>query len=71
MARDLGVRTDVPFRELTEREKDIVFHAPPENHHMVYQSKKTGESGEMDFTFFNAVYTVENALRNVKDENGM
>ena len=71
MARDLGVRTDVPFRELTEREKDIVFHAPPEKHHMVYQSKKTGESGEMDFTFFNAVYTVENALRNVKDENGM
>jgi excinuclease ABC subunit A len=71
MARDLGVRTDVPFRELTAREKDIVFHAPPEKHHMIYQSKKTGESGEMDFTFFNAVYTVENALRNVKDENGM
>ena len=71
MARDLGVRTDVPFRELTQKEKDIVFHAPPEKHHLVYQNRKTGESGEMDFTFFNAVYTVENALRNVKDENGM
>ncbi|MBP5300937.1 MAG: hypothetical protein J6Y80_05990 [Victivallales bacterium] len=71
MARDLGVRTDVPFRELTEREKDIVLHAPPEKQHVVYQIKKTGESGEMDFTFFNAIYTVENALKNVKDENGM
>ena len=72
IARDhLGVRTDVPWRELSERERDIVLHAPPEKHHMVYQMKKTGESGEMDFTFFNAVYTVENALRNVKDEKAM
>ena len=71
MARDLGVRTDVPFRDLTPREKDIVLHAPPEKHHLVYQVKKTGKSGEMDFTFFNAIYTVENALKNVKDENGM
>ncbi|MBO7089402.1 MAG: excinuclease ABC subunit UvrA, partial [Lentisphaeria bacterium] len=52
-------------------ERDIVLHAPPEKHHMVYQMKKTGETGEMDFTFFNAVYTVENALRNVKDEKAM
>ena len=72
IARDhLGVRTDVPWRELSERERDIVLHAPPEKHHMVYQMKKTGETGEMDFTFFNAVYTVENALRNVKDEKAM
>ena len=71
IARDhLGVRTDVPWRDLTDRERDIVLNAPPEKHHMVYQMK-TGESGEMDFTFFNAVYTVENALRNVKDEKGM
>lgn len=71
MAREMGVRTDVPWRELTDRERDIVLHAPPEKHHMVYQMRKTGESGEMDFTFFNAIYTVENALRNVKDEKGM
>ena len=72
IARDhLGVRTDVPWRDLTDRERDLVLHAPPEKHHMVYQIRKTGESGEMDFTFFNAFYTVENALRNVKDEKGM
>ena len=70
MARDMGVRTDVPWRDLTDRERDIVLHAPPEKRHLVYQMK-TGESGEMDFTFFNAVYTVENALKNVKDEKGM
>ena len=72
IARDhLGVRTDVPWRDLTDRERDIVLHAPPKKYHMVYQLQKTGQSGEMDFTFFNAVYTVENALKNVKDEKGM
>ena len=72
IARDhLGVRTDVPWRDLTDRERDIVLHAPPEKHHMVYQIKKDGRSGEMDFTFFNAISTVENALKNVKDEKGM
>ena len=70
MAREMGVRTDVPWRKLTKREKDIVLLAPPEKRHMVYQMKN-GESGEMDFTFFNAIYTVENALKNVKDEKGM
>ncbi|MBQ9726970.1 MAG: excinuclease ABC subunit UvrA [Kiritimatiellae bacterium] len=71
IARDrLGVRTDVPWRDLTDRERDVVLHGPAEKHHMVYQMK-TGESGEMDFTFFNAFHTVENALRNVKDEKGM
>ena len=70
MARDMGVRTDIPWRDLTDRERDIVLHAPPEKRHVVYQMR-TGESGEMDFTFFNAVYTVENALKNVKDEKGM
>ena len=70
IARDMGVRTDVPWRDLTDRERDIVLHAPPEKRHVVYQMK-TGESGEMDFTFFNAFFTVENALKNVKDEKGM
>ncbi len=71
IARKQGVRTDVPFRDLTEKEKDIVFHGPAEKHHMVYQNQKTGEAGEMDFTYFNAIYTVTNALSRVKDEKGM
>ncbi|MBQ7607497.1 MAG: hypothetical protein IJU76_05955 [Desulfovibrionaceae bacterium] len=71
IARELGVRTDVPFRDLTAKEKDIVFHGPAVKHHMIYQNKTSGASGEMDFTYFNAIYTVENALSKVKDEKGM
>lgn len=71
IARDLGVRTDVPFRELTKKERDIVFYGAPVKHHMIYQNQTNGAAGEMDFTYFNAIYTVENALSKVKDEKGM
>ena len=65
IARELGVRTDVPFRELTEKERDLVFHGPAVKHHMIYQNQTNGAAGEMDFTYFNATYTVENALAKV------
>ena len=71
IARELGVRTDVPFNELTPEEREMVFHGPAVKHHMVYQNQTSGAAGEMDFTYFNAVYTVENALAKVKDEQGM
>ena len=71
ICREMGVRTDVPFRDLTEREKDIVFHGPAEKKHIFYHNKNTGQAGDLDFTYFNAVYTVENALAKVKDEKGM
>ncbi|MBO5490057.1 MAG: hypothetical protein J5960_01320 [Desulfovibrio sp.] len=71
IARDLGVRTDVPFRELTRHERDIVFRGPAVKKHMVYQNRTSGAAGEMDFTYFNAIYTVENALAKVRDEKGM
>ena len=74
IARELGVRTDVPFRELTKKERDMVFYGPPVKHHMVYQmqsGRSAGATGEMDFTYYNAIYTVENALNKVKDEKGM
>ncbi|MCQ2454204.1 MAG: excinuclease ABC subunit UvrA [Clostridia bacterium] len=71
IAREMGVRTDVPFRDLTEKEKDIVFHGPAVKKNIIYQNKTSGAAGDMDFTYFNATYTVENALSKVKDENGM
>ena len=73
ICREMGVRTDVPFRELTEAEKDIVFHGPAEKKHILYRPKKSDSNdfAELDFTYFNAVYTVENALAKVKDEKGM
>ena len=73
VCREMGVRTDVPFRDLTDREKEIVYHGPAEKKHILYRPKKSGSNdfAELDFTYFNAVYTVENALAKVKDEKGM
>ena len=71
VCRAMGVRTDVPFRELTKEERDIVFHGPAEKKHIFYKAKNSNQAGEIDFTYFNAVYTVENALKKVKDETGM
>ena len=71
VCREMGVRTNVPFRELTDREREIVYHGPAEKKHIFYKAKGTNQAGELDFTYFNAVYTVENALSKVKDEKGM
>ena len=71
VCRAMGVRTDVPFRELSEREKEIVFHGPAEKKHILYRVKNSEQATELDFTYFNAIYTVENALSKVKDEKGM
>ena len=70
VCRAMGVRTDVPFNQLTDAEKEIVYHGPAEKKHIFYKAKNTPEAGELDFTYYNAVYTVENALAKVKDEKG-
>ncbi|MDN0063482.1 ATP-binding cassette domain-containing protein [Collinsella ihumii] len=71
VAREMGVRTDVPFSQLTPEERDIVFHGPAEKKHILYKAKKGDNFAELDFTYFNAVYTVENALAKAKDEKGL
>ena len=71
VCRAMGVRTDIPFRDLTDKEKEIVYDGPAEKRHILYKSKNSNQAGELDFTYFNAVYTVENALSKVKDEKGM
>ncbi|MDD6242727.1 MAG: excinuclease ABC subunit UvrA [Roseburia hominis] len=71
VCREMGVRTDIPFRDLTDAEKEIVYHGPAEKKHIFYRAKKSNQAGELDFTYYNAVYTVENALAKVKDEKGM
>ncbi len=71
VCRAMGVRTDVPFRELTDAEKDIVYHGPAVRKHIFYKAKNSNDACELDFTYFNAVCTVENALAKVKDEKGM
>lgn len=71
VCRAMGVRTNIPFRDLTDKEKDIVYNGPAEKKHIFYKSKNSNQAGELDFTYYNAVYTVENALAKVKDEKGM
>ena len=68
---EMGVRLDVPFSELTPEERDIVFHGPAEKRHILYKAKKGDNFAELDFTYYNAVYTVENALAKAKDEKGL
>lgn len=71
VCRAMGVRTDVPFNQLTDEEKNIVYYGPAEKKHIFYKAKNTDHAGEMDFTYFNAIYTVENALSKVKDDKGI
>ena len=71
VCRAMGVRTDIPYKDLTDKEKDIVLHGPAEKKHILYKAKNSNDAAELDFTFFNATYTVENALSKVKDEKGM
>ena len=71
VCRAMGVRTDVPFNQLTDKERAIVLHGPAEKKHILYKAKNSNDAAELDFTFYNATYTVENALAKVKDEKGM
>ena len=67
----MGVRTDVPFGKLTPEEREIVFNGPAEKRHILYKAKKGDNFAELDFTYYNAVRTVENALAKAKDEKGL
>lgn len=71
VCRAMGVRTDVPFNQLTDKERDIVYNGPAVKKSILYKAKKSETAGELDFTYYNAVYTVENALAKVTDEKGM
>lgn len=71
VCRAMGVRTDVPFKDLTDKEKAIVYDGPAIKKHIFYHPKGSNDAAELDFTYFSAVRTVENALSKVKDEAGM
>ena len=71
VAGEMGVRTDVPFQDLTPREQEIVLHGPMEKRHILYVPKNKDHATELDFTYFSAVNTVKNALSKVKDDKGL
>ena len=71
VCRAMGVRTDIPFKDLTPEEKEIVYNGPAVKKHIFYKAKNSNDAAELDFTYYSAVHTVENALAKVKDESGM
>ena len=71
VCKQMGVRTDVPFGDLTEKEKEIVYDGPLVKKHILYKPKNGGAAAELDFTYYSAVKSVENALSKVKDEQGI
>lgn len=71
VAGEMGVRTDVPYKDLTEHEKDIVLHGPMVKKHILYVPENKDHATELDFTYYSAVNTVKNALSKVKDEKGL
>ena len=71
IAREAGIPTDVPYRDLTPEQQEFVLHGAPDKYHILYHNEKTGTAGEMDFTYYSARYSVENALAKVKDEKGL
>lgn len=71
IVRTMGVRTDIPFRDLTPEEKEIIYHGELKKHHIHYVNPNTLEPAEMDFNYYSAVNSVKNSLAKVKDEKGM
>ncbi len=73
VCREMGVRTDIPFCELSDREKEIVYDGPMEKRHIFYvpKNKDSASAGELNMTYYSATATVLNALNKVKDDKGM
>ena len=73
VCRAMGVRTNIPFKNLSKKEQEIVYDGPMEKKHIFYRPKNgdTTLATEMDFTYYSAKATVLNALKKVKDEKSM
>lgn len=73
VCREMGVRTDIPFCELSDKEKEIVYDGPMEKRHIFYvpKNKDSASAGELNMTYYSATATVLNALNKVKDDKGM
>lgn len=71
VASEMGVRTNVPYKDLSDEEKEIVLHGPMVKKHILYTPKDKSSATELDFTYYSAVNTVKNALSKVKDDKGL
>ena len=62
-AGELGVRLDVPYRSLTDQERDIVLHGEPVRRQVTLHSGRNGRSVQLSVNYDNAVAAVERSLR--------
>ena len=70
VAESLGVRVDVPFKDLTDEERDIVYNGP-EVTKLVAIESATGKVFDLNCTYRNARRAVEEALNNANTEKGI
>ena len=70
VAGELGVRLDVPFKDLSEKEKDIVYNGPAVKKYINIPSKN-GKLFELNAEYRNAHRAIEEALKNAKTEKGL
>lgn len=69
VAEQMGVRIDIPYKDLTDKEKDIIFYGPEEEKHIVYNTSE--KSFDLNFKYRNAVEAVRTALNKTKSEKGL
>ena len=62
-AGEQGVRLDVPYRSLTEREREIVLHGEPVRRQVTLHSGRNGRPVQLMVNYDNAVVAVERSLR--------
>ena len=70
VAESLGVRVDVPFKDLTDEERDIVYNGP-EVTKLVAIESATGKDFDLNCPSRNARRAVEEALNNANTEKGI
>jgi excinuclease ABC subunit A len=62
-AGELGVRLDVPYRSLTERERHIVLHGKPVRRPVTLRSGRNGRTVQLSVNYDNAIAAVERSMR--------
>ena len=67
---EFGVRTDVPYDELTAQEREIVLDGPAEKRQIRVPSK-SGKLFDLNFTYRSARQAVREALKNAASEKGL
>ncbi|RAP48710.1 MAG: excinuclease ABC subunit A [Methanosphaera sp. rholeuAM6] len=70
MAGELGVRTDIAFKDLSPREKDIIFYGDSVKRYIAIPSKN-GKMFDINCEYRNAIKAVREALNNAKSEKGL